>query len=155
MRMPNLFVMATPVVLIMAAACSRVPDISDFHKRANAQELVSPGYRGMPFPVASWQARFIEAGDRIDIVMRPRKGDPLRKKLATATLIQNALVLEVRVPARKDEPDTVLLAVNPNEVQYLALALEDAKTQVLIRAKKDHEMPPTTQFIGFRKLFRN
>ena len=51
------------------------------------------------------------------------------------------------------EKSTVSLALNPNEAQYLALALKQGDPTVIMRGLGDVEIHPM-EMASFRKLFR-
>ena len=51
------------------------------------------------------------------------------------------------------EKASVSLALNPNEAQYLALAIKQGDTTVIMRGLGDAEMHPM-EMASFRKLFR-
>lgn len=115
---------------------------------------VPPGYRGIALPVPSWQAQFISPGNRIDVIATLAKEHPGRPKEDFArTILQNVLVLDVRKPLRDGEPSAIELALNPNEAQFLALAISDGRISVALRSDEDAEMHPM-DMTGCRKLFR-
>lgn len=115
---------------------------------------VPPGYRGFSLPVPSWQAQFIRPGNRIDVIATLAKNHPTRPKEDYGhTILQNALVLDVRPPLNNGEPSAIQLALNPNEAQYLALAIGDGRINVALRSDEDAEMHPMEPS-GFKKLFR-
>lgn len=134
--------------------CSKTSEAPIATKRVAMNEKVTPGFRGMPLPVAAWKAQFINPGNRVDVIMVLDKDHPARpKEKSGQTILQNVLVLDVREPLRDGEPNVLELAVNPNEAQWLALAIEEAKIHVVLRGPKDSESHPM-EIIGFRKLFR-
>lgn len=121
-------------------------------------EQVPPGYRGIALPLPTWEAQFIAPGNRIDVIMTFDKDHPARLKEKTGektgqTLLQNVLVLDVRPPVRDGDPSALELALNPNEAQYLALAIDETRLHIALRNNKDIEMHPM-EIIGMRKLFR-
>jgi Flp pilus assembly protein CpaB len=132
------------VVLALVAAPALAAD--------NAPTLPT-GYRAMALPFPSHQLRFIEAGDRIDIMatFSAEMGDKgkTRKEDVTATIMQNVVVLAV------DRTEGVVqLIFNPNEAQYAALfAAKDKTLWLSKRAAGDTEMHPM-EMASARKLFR-
>lgn len=135
---------------------------------------IPPGYRGAVVPVESALLSLIKPGDRVDILVT---FDALmadnRKEKVTATILQNVLVLGVgsdlgqgqtakqfqekektdQQSAAFAEKGIVSVALNPNEAQYLALALKQGETTVVLRGLGDVEMHPM-EMASFRKLFR-
>ena len=114
---------------------------------------LAQGYRAMSMPFPTHQLRFVEPGDRIDIlttfeaVFGEKK--ERSKEDVTATIMQNVRVLAVD---RKD--GIVQLEFNPNEAQYAALFAAKDKTLWLIkRGAGDKEMRPM-EMASARKLFR-
>lgn len=96
-----------------------------------------PGYRAFSFLPADVEvARQARAGDRIDAVVvfdAPRAGGKGAFPVA-ARILSNLLVLS------GDGAGTLTVALNPNELQYLALALEEGRVSVRLRAYGDVEM---------------
>lgn len=135
------------------SGCSKLSEL--FPKRINLKNTVPPGYRAMPLPISPWQAQLISPGDRVDVIIVLPKNHPAQpKEHSGQTLIQNGLVIDVRAPLRQGDPSTVVLASNPNEAQWLALAIEEGKLHITVRSSMDSESQPM-EIIGFRKLFRN
>ena len=75
------------------------------------------------------------------------------KEKVTATILQNIVVVNVRKADKVEEPGVVELLVNPNEAQYIALALKQGEVHVASRAADDTEMK-AMEMASFRKLFR-
>lgn len=135
---------------------------------------IPPGYRGAVVPVDTPLMKLIKPGDRVDILVT---FDALmadnRKEKVTATILQNVLVLGVGSDlgqgqtakqfadeAKKDEQSAAFaekgilsVALNPNEAQYLALAMKQGDIIVILRGLGDIEMHPM-EMASFRKLFR-
>jgi len=135
---------------------------------------IPPGYRGAVVPVETDLLRLIKPGDRIDILVT---FDALmadnRKEKVTATILQNVLVLGVASDlgqgmtaqqfgekAKDDqqqaafaEKGVLSVALNPNEAQYLSLAMKQGEITVILRGLGDVEMHPM-EMASFRKLFR-
>ena len=115
-------------------------------------ELAS-GYRAMSMPFPTHQLRFVEPGDRIDILstfeaLLGTKKESTKEEV-TATLMQN-----VRVLAVDRREGIIQLEFNPNEAQYAALFAAKDKTLWLIkRGAGDKEMKPM-EMASARKLFR-
>jgi len=132
------------VVLLLAAA----PAIA-----ADKAPTMPAGYRAMTMPFPSHQLRFLEAGDRIDMLttFTAEMGEKEKKHMeeVTATIMQNVLVLAVD---RKE--GVIQLIFNPNEAQYAALfAAKDKTLWLTKRAAGDTEMHPM-EMASARKLFR-
>ena len=110
------------------------------------------GYRAVTLPVAQHQLAFIKAGGRVDVLVTFEAILPKgTREMVTATILQNVLVLAVGVVGAEG---AVQLALNPNEAQYAALAVDPKKSLWLIaRAPGDEEMHPM-EMASFRKLFR-
>jgi len=135
---------------------------------------IPPGYRGAVVPVGADLLRLIKPGDRVDILVT---FDALmadnRKEKVTATILQNVLVLGVgsdlgqgqtaaqfgetaksdRQAAAFSEKGIISVALNPNEAQYLSLAMKQGDITVILRGLGDIEMHPM-EMASFRKLFR-
>ncbi|MBI3298755.1 MAG: Flp pilus assembly protein CpaB [Elusimicrobia bacterium] len=135
---------------------------------------IPPGYRGAVVPVEADLLKLIKPGDRVDILVT---FDALmadnRKEKVTATILQNVLVLGVGGnlgqgmtakqfgEAEKDDKQSaafaekgiVSVALNPNEAQYLSLAMKQGDITVILRGLGDIEMHPM-EMASFRKLFR-
>jgi Flp pilus assembly protein CpaB len=135
---------------------------------------IPPGYRGAVIPVDNELLKLIKPGDRTDILVT---FDALmadnRKEKVTATILQNVLVLGVGSnlgqgmtatqfgdAAKKDEATSAFaekgilsVALNPNEAQYLSLAMKQGEITVILRGLGDIEMHPM-EMASFRKLFR-
>ncbi|MCX5790177.1 MAG: RcpC/CpaB family pilus assembly protein [Elusimicrobia bacterium] len=116
----------------------------------------------------------LKPGDRVDILVTfdAKMADQSKEKV-TATILQNVLVLGVganlgqgltakqfgdkqgaeQQQAAFSEKGFLSLALNPNEAQYLALALKQGETTVVLRGLGDVEMHPM-EMASFRKLFR-
>lgn len=124
---------------------------------------VPPGYRGTTLPIDAEMRALLKPGDRVDVLVT---FDALmasgRKEKMTATVLQNVLVVAVGNDmgqgmtakqyagsaaaeerlAAMSEKSAVSLAVNPRELQYLALAHEQGHTKVAVRASGDNQMHP-------------
>ncbi len=135
---------------------------------------IPPGYRGAILPIEQEMKILIKPGDRVDVLVT---FDALmndgRKEKVTATILQNVLVIAVGTnlgqgmnakqfknlgdkedkSAAFSEKASVSLALNPNESQYLALAIKQGDTTVIMRGLGDAEMHPM-EMASFRKLFR-
>ena len=116
--------------------------------------LVS-GYRGTALPVPGDQLLYVKKGDRIDLLMTFEAimtGGV--KEMVTATIIQNAVVINVRRPEKTDEMGAIELLLNPVEAQYAALSVAKGKSvNITVRAPGDVEMHPM-EMASFRKLFK-
>ncbi len=135
---------------------------------------IPPGYRGAILPIDSELKALIKPGDRVDVLVT---FDALmadnRKEKVTATILQNVLVIAVgtnmgqgmnakqfKAEGAAEEKNSAMaekamisLALNPNEAQYLALAMKQGDTTVIMRGLGDVEMHPM-EMASFRKLFR-
>jgi Flp pilus assembly protein CpaB len=135
---------------------------------------IPPGYRGAILPIDNEMKLLIKPGDRVDVMVT---FDALmndgRKEKVTATILQNVLIIAVgsnlgqgmnakqfktlgaaeEKTAAFSEKASVSLALNPNEAQYLALAMKQGDTTVIMRGLGDMEMHPM-EMASFRKLFR-
>lgn len=141
---------------------------------AGLSTKIPPGYRGAVIPVDTELQQLLKPGDRVDILVtfEALMADN-RKEKVTATILQNVLVLGVGqnlgqgLSAKQFQQKTgaeaqaaaflekgiLSLALNPNEAQYLALAMKQGETTVILRGLGDIEMHPM-EMASFRKLFR-
>jgi hypothetical protein len=122
--------------------------------RYNPDARLVPGYRGVSLPFSGQQVKFVEKGDRVDMLVtfEAVMTNDVKEKV-TATILQNVLVTNVR-KASGDEPAVVQLLLNPNEAQYAALSLAQGSSIALIRrAPGDFEMRPM-EIASFGKLFK-
>ena len=114
-----------------------------------------PGYRGVSLGLSGAQAKFLEKGDRVDMLVTFEaimNGDI--KEKVTATILQNVMVTGVKKPAAAGESGVVQLLCNPNEAQYAALSLAQGSGIHLVRrAPGDLEMRPM-EIASFRKLIK-
>lgn len=135
---------------------------------------IPPGYRGAVLPIEPELKALVKPGDRVDVLVT---FDALmadnRKEKVTATILQNVLVIAVgtnlgqgmsakqfKASSDKEEKSAafseksmISLALNPNEAQYLALAMKQGDTAVILRGLGDVEMHPM-EMASFRKLFK-
>jgi pilus assembly protein CpaB len=135
---------------------------------------IPPGYRGAMLPIEAEMKALIKPGDRVDVLVTfDAMMNDGRKEKVTATILQNVLIIAVgtnlgqgmsakqfhNASAAEEkasgmaEKSTVSLALNPNEAQYLALALKQGDPTVIMRGLGDVEMHPM-EMASFRKLFR-
>ncbi len=136
---------------------------------------IPPGYRGAVLGIEPELKALIKPGDRVDVLVTfdAQMADN-RKEKVTATILQNVLVIAVGTDmgmgmsakqfkgkeekeskvAAFSEKSVVSLALNPNEAQYLALAVKQGDTTVIMRGLGDIEMHPM-EMASFRKLFKN
>lgn len=141
---------------------------------AGLSTKVPPGYRGAIIPIDTEMQQLVKPGDRVDVLVT---FDALmadnRKEKVTATILQNVLVLGVgqnlgqgltskqfkeksgsdQQAAAFSEKGILSLALNPNEAQYLSLAMKQGDLAVILRGLGDTEMHPM-EMASFRKLFR-
>ncbi|MFC1679723.1 RcpC/CpaB family pilus assembly protein [Elusimicrobiota bacterium] len=122
---------------------------------AHANKGLPPtGYRAMTLTLDQDQVRFIKPGQHVDVLVTfdaLMKSDV--KEKVTATILQNVLVLDVGKSEEKGK-GFLLLVLNPNESQYLALSIDaNYKLRVAHRNMGDTKMKPL-EMASFRKLFR-
>lgn len=117
---------------------------ADAQLLAAVDSRLRTGYRALNVPVPSDKAMFIQPGDRVDILATVEVRVPAapKKHKATLTVLQNILVLDSRRSASQPGQAILLLAMNPAEVQYAALAWDTAEIQVLSRNKADDQILP-------------
>lgn len=134
---------------------------------------VPPGYRAAMLPLETGLKSMVKPGDRVDVLVTFDAIMPDgRREKATATILQNILVLSVgrdlgagmtsdrlKLAERADEKDAafsekagISLAVNPLELQYLTLAIQQGSTSIGLRSPGDMVMSPI-EIINMRKLF--
>lgn len=135
---------------------------------------IPPGYRGAIVPLDPEMKPLIKPGDRVDILVTfdAMMADN-RKEKVTATILQNVLVIAVGTnmgqgmnakqfkdagkteekAAAFSEKSMVSVALNPNEAQYLALAMKQGDLTVVMRGLGDTDMHPM-EMASFRKLFK-
>lgn len=135
---------------------------------------IPPGYRGAILGIENELKPLIKPGDRVDVLVtfEAVMADG-RKERVTATILQNVLVIAVgtnlgqgmnakqaKVATDKEdktaafsEKAMIALALNPNEAQYLSLAMKQGDTTVVLRGLGDVEMHPM-EMASFRKLFK-
>lgn len=135
---------------------------------------IPPGYRGTLLMVEPELRALVKPGDRVDVLVtfEAMMADN-RKERVTATILQNVLVIAVGTnmgqgmnakqfkdksasedkSAAFSEKSTISLALNPTEAQYLALAVKQGETTVVMRGLGDVEMHPM-EMASFRKLFK-
>ena len=135
---------------------------------------IPPGYRGAIVPVDPEFKALIKPSDRVDILVTfdAQMADN-RKEKVTATILQNVLVIAVGTnmgqglnakqakalgekedkTAAFTEKSVISVALNPNEAQYLSLAMKQGETTVVMRGIGDVEMHPM-EMASFRKLFK-
>jgi pilus assembly protein CpaB len=135
---------------------------------------IPPGYRGAILGIEPELKALIKPGDRVDVLVTfDAVMADNRKEKVTATILQNVLVIAVGTNmgqgmnakqfktaganeeknAAFSEKSMISLALNPNEAQYLALAMKQGDTTVVMRGLGDVEMHPM-EMASFRKLFK-
>jgi Flp pilus assembly protein CpaB len=148
--------------------------LSSLSPESGLSVKIPPGYRGALLPIEPEMKALIKPGDRVDVLVTfDAMMNDGRKEKVTATILQNVLVIAVGVylgqgmnakqfkaaaaqeekTAAFAEKSTVSLALNPNEAQYLSLALQQGSPTVVMRGLGDVEMHPM-EMASFRKLFR-
>lgn len=139
------------LAVLIAAALAATPAAG---AAAAALELAD-GYRSMSLTLDSDQTAFTKAGDRIDILVTFEvliKDE--RKEKVTATILQNVVVLKVIDSLSQSGKTVLLLMVNPNEAQYLALSIDGKRELRIINRKKGDKVMHPMEMASFRKLFR-
>ncbi|MDE2293600.1 MAG: hypothetical protein KGL53_16075 [Elusimicrobia bacterium] len=121
--------------------------------RAPTTDHVLHGYRGIAVPLGGDQLTFIKKGDRVDVLVTFEANLKDDKEKMTATILQNIIVLDIRRPSKLTDMGAVELLVNPNEGQYMALALNQGGVRLMLRAPGDTELHPM-EMAAFRKLFK-
>jgi len=113
-----------------------------------APELAA-GYRGLVMRFSPEELAWVKQGDSLDVisVFDAVMKTGAKEKVA-ATLLQNVKVAGVN-PRR----GTVVMLVNPNEAQYLALALFQGEVRLSLRAAGDKQMAPM-EIASYRRLIR-
>jgi len=134
---------------------------------------IPPGFRGSILSADNDILKLVKPGDRVDVLVTfdAVMADG-RKEKVTATILQNVLVLGVgsnlgqgmdaKLAASKEKKEeteaafaergSVSIALNPIEVQYLALAQEVGKIAIVVRGLGDTEMH-AMEMASFKKLF--
>jgi len=123
---------------------------------------VPPGYRGGLVPIDPELKSLVKPGDRVDVLLTFDAVMPDgRRQKVTATLLQNVLVIAVgsdlgpgtmsgsagssaaadRAAFFAEKP-TISVALNPLELEYLALAVQQGNTTVGVRGVGDEAMHP-------------
>jgi Flp pilus assembly protein CpaB len=135
------------LAVVLALAAAPAPALA-----ADNAPTLPTGYRAMALPFPAHQLRFVEPGDRVDIMATFTAdfgGKEKRKEEVTATIMQNVVVLAV-----DRQQGVIQLIFNPNEAQYAALfAAKDKTLWLSKRAAGDTEMHPM-EMASAKKLFR-
>ncbi len=115
---------------------------------------LAAGYRGVALSVPSSRVEFLKPGDRVDVLCTFEAGlaDGTKQKV-TATILQDVVVVGVRVGATPADPAAIEIQVNPNEAQYAALAQEQGEVHFARRPAGDTRMTPM-EMASLRKLFK-
>jgi pilus assembly protein CpaB len=124
---------------------------------------IPPGYRGAVLPIDPGMKTLIKPGDRVDVLLTfDAIIEGNQREKMTATILQNVLVVAVgndmgqgatagQFKALNDKEDRsaafsdkalISLALNPNELQYLALMQRQGDTMIGVRGLGDYEMHP-------------
>jgi pilus assembly protein CpaB len=122
---------------------------------------IPPGYRGAVLPIDPGMKSLIKPGDRVDILLTfEAVMEGSRHERVTITILQNILVVAVgsnmgqgatagQLKSQTDKDDKLLamsdkallsLALNPNELEYLALAQRQGDIAIGVRGLGDYEM---------------
>lgn len=121
--------------------------------RSFARELIKDGTRAVAIQVDDHHLGPVRTGDAVDVlaVFDARKERGAKERVG-ATLIQNLRVLGVERGDAKTK-GTLRLRANPNEAQYLALAVVQAELSIALRKENDPDIYPM-EMATFVKLFR-
>ena len=141
-------------LLLVLAALSAVPVRAAAQAKAPAKDALAKGFRGLTLALPAAQLAFIVKGDRLDVLVTfeaKTKEEPREK--VTATILQNVMVLGVRLAAAPGGTGAIELQVYPNEAQYATLAVQQGSVQLLRRSPGDLELKPM-EMASFRKLFK-
>lgn len=152
------------VVALSAPAWSQPPEAPPFPSekrpawyklfpRSFARELIKDGTRAVAIQVDDHHLGPVRTGDAVDVlaVFDAKKASGSKERVG-ATLIQNMRVLGV-VRGNAKTKGTLRLRANPNEAQYLALAVVQAELSISLRKDNDPDIYPM-EMATFVKLFR-
>lgn len=124
-----------------------------FVGRGFAGEFMEHGYRAVSIPINAYELRRVRAGDRVDVLATFESIRVDSKGLVTATMLQNVKVLGVERPGKGEEKGTLVLKLNPNEVQFAALGVRQAELSLALRAPGDNDVYPM-ELVSFLRFFR-
>ncbi|MDD2772809.1 MAG: Flp pilus assembly protein CpaB [Elusimicrobiales bacterium] len=148
--------------------------LMELSPEAGLSVKVPPGYRGAVLGVDQEIIKLVKPGDRVDLLVTfEAVMNDGRKEKVTATMLQNVLVLGVGAnlgqgmdarlakqqqnkeaeTAAFSDKGVISLALNPSEVQYLALMQKSGDVSLAVRGLGDTEMHPM-EMASFAKLFR-
>ena len=123
-------------------------------ERRFARELMEDRYRAVAMQFDGWQIGHIRAGDRVDVMAT---FDTIlasgAKRKMTATMFQNVKVMRVERACKRTEKGTLVLKLNPLEMQYAFLGPSQADLGVALRNKGDNDVYPM-EMATFAKFFR-
>lgn len=121
--------------------------------RSFARELIKDGTRAVAIQVDDHHLGPVRTGDAVDVlaVFDAKKSNGSKERVG-ATLIQNMRVLGVERGNSKTK-GTLRLRANPNEAQYLALAVVQAEVSISLRKENDPDIYPM-EMATFVRLFR-
>ncbi|MDA8130238.1 MAG: RcpC/CpaB family pilus assembly protein [Elusimicrobia bacterium] len=153
--------------LTLAAAPSNLPadEAAAPGAPASVQEAEKPvkasvatglvaGYRGASIALPGDQLLYLRRGDRVDVMVTFDAAMKDSKETVTATILQNVVVINVARPEKVTGTGAVELLLNPNEAQYLALSVSQAKRiTIAVRAVGDTELHPM-EMASFRRLIK-
>lgn len=151
------------VILLLAAGalgCSK-PESGELRRplfgrlfgRCFARELMENGYRAVSVPVHARDLRNVRTGDRVDVLSTFDSQYGGAKRMVTATMLQNVLVLGVDGPGNGQEKGELVLKLNPVEAQYAALGARQSELSIALRRDGDGEIYPM-EMASFVKFFR-
>ena len=131
----------------------RRPLFNRLFGRCFARELLEDRYRAVSIPISGYELRHIRTGDRVDVLSTFDSQYSGAKRMLTATMLQNVLVLGVDPPAKGEEKSTLILKLNPNEVQYAVLGARQSELSIALRHEGDNDIYPM-EMASFVKFFR-
>jgi Flp pilus assembly protein CpaB len=156
-----------PFVILLLAVCAlgcaklgapesgelRRPLFSRLFSRCFARELLEARYRAVSIPINGYELRHIRTGDRVDVLATFDSQFGGAKRKLTATMLQNVLVMGVDAPCKGQEKGTLILKLNPSEMQYAALGVRQSDLSIALRRDGDNEIYPM-EMASFVKFFR-
>lgn len=123
-------------------------------KPAKSPAKLAPGYRGTSIALPGDQTLYLRKGDRVDVMVTFDAAMKDSKETVTATILQNVVVINVVRPEKVTGTGAVELLLNPNEAQYLALSVSQAKKiNIAVRAPGDTALVEM-EMASFRRLIK-
>ncbi len=146
--------------------------LSALSPEAGLSVKVPLGYRAATLGIDPEMRSLVKPGDRVDVLVTFDAVIGSSRQKVTATILQNILVIAVgrnlgqgmtasqfkgqadaeeKSGAAFNEKASISLALNPEELQYLALAREQGATTIGVRGLGDNNMHPI-QIVHLGKL---